>query len=138
MYRRHTIAAAALIACLVSGARAHADCLSYGGRVQVTGTLVRIVFAGPPNYASVTRGDQAEPQFVIRLDTAVCVNADPSDDFAVFVPSIRDMMLMLSPPQFGQFRPRLGMRVILSGGLMAAETGHHHMPVMLRDVVLIQ
>jgi hypothetical protein len=138
VYRQHTIAAIVLIACLVSGTQAQADCLSYGGRVQVTGTLVRIEFAGPPNYESVARGDQPEPQFVIRLDTAVCVNADPSDDFAVYVPSLRDMMLMLSPPQFGQLRPRLGTRVILSGGLMAAETGHHHTPVMLRDVVLIQ
>jgi hypothetical protein len=121
-----------------SQATARADCLSYGGRVQLTGTLLRIVFPGPPNYESIARGDQAEPQFVIRLDKAVCVNASPNDDFAVFVSSIRDMMLVLNPPQFGQLQPRLGARVILSGSLMPAETGHHHTPVMLSDVVLIQ
>jgi len=129
---------AVLVGFIVFGADAHADCLSYSGRVQVTGTLVRIVFAGPPNYESVARGDQAEPQFVIQLDKPVCVKADPTNDFAVFVPSIRDIMLMLNPPQFGQLRSRLGTRVMLSGGLMAAETGHHHTPVMLHDVVLVQ
>ena len=126
---RRAAIAALLTGFFASVSPAGAACLAYGGRVEVTGTLVRVVFAGPPNYESVAHGDRPEPQFVIRLDQPQCVDA---------VPGIRDLILVLTPPQFAQLRPRLGTRVTLSGGLMAAETGHHHTPVMLADVMLVR
>jgi hypothetical protein len=123
------------VALALSVVPASATCLSYANRVLITGTLTRVVFPGPPNFASVARGDRSEPYFVLRLNPPACVDPDPTD--AVAMPGmhdIRDIQLLLSPEQYSQLRPMLGRRIGLSGVLFPAETGHHHTPVLLEKV----
>jgi hypothetical protein len=86
----------------------------------------------------VARGDKPETQFVIRPDHAVCVNANAADEYMVAISSIRDLQLILMPPQYPQLRPQLGKHVRLEGSLFPASTGHHHTPVMLSDVVTVE
>lgn len=131
------VLAATAIAVGLGRASANAECLSYNGRVTVSGKLTRQTFPGRPNFESVARGDEPETYFVLRLDHAACVRANPADDQSVFVPSIRDMQLMLNGTQFPQLRPLLGKHVHLSGSLEPAVTGHHHTAVMLSEVVTI-
>ena len=129
------VLSATTIAVGLVSASANAECLTYNERVTVSGKLTRQTFPGRPNFESVARGDEPETYFVLRLDHAACVRANPADDQSVFVPSIRDMQLMLNGAQFPQLRPLLGKHVRLSGSLEPAVTGHHHTAVMLSDVV---
>jgi hypothetical protein len=129
------VLAIAVVAALVAaGTPCLAACLSYNNRVDVTGTLLRIVFPGPPGYESVARGDAPEPYFVLRLNPPVCVDRDPAGNDNPGIARLRDMQLMLKPEQYARLRPHLGRRIHLSGALFPASTGHHHTPVMLSDI----
>ncbi len=78
----------ATIAVGLGSVSANAECLTYNERVTVSGKLTRQTFPGRPNFESVARGDEPETYFVLRLDHAACVRANPVDDQSVFVPSI--------------------------------------------------
>ena len=53
-------------------AAAAADCLDYGP-IQLSGTLVRQTYAGPPDYESVTKGDRPIVIYVLQLNSTLCV-----------------------------------------------------------------
>ena len=99
-------------ACLVlaaatgNGAAASADCLSYTGRVYLTGKLVRIVFPRPPNYDSIARGDRSEAYFIIRFTRPVCVSADIE---------VADISRKTASRVAGRRRPRTETRIEPSG-----------------------
>jgi len=114
-----------LIAILLAATTAaNAECLPVEpATLRVSGILERITFAGPPNYQDVTKGDQPETYFVLRLDDPVCLAT--SDQI-----SASRLQLFLRPEQYDQFRPKLGHKITLSGSLWPAETGHHHTPLM--------
>jgi hypothetical protein len=123
-----------VLAVLLLAAPAHADCLSYAGRVELDGMLVRRVYPGPPNYESVARGDRAETAWLLRLSRPACVAADARDPGGInlAVEDLREVQLVLTPEQLR--RARAGQRVALSGALFGAHTGHHRTPVLLSDV----
>ena len=126
-----------LAAALAFSAAALAACLNYGGRVTIRGTLTRQVFPGPPNYESIAHGDTPETYYVLRLNPAACVAANPPDPDEPAVRNLTNMQLMLTgPEQYSLLRPLLDKQVSLSGTLFAAITGHHHTPVLLEDVQL--
>lgn len=55
------------------------ECLRYQpAKVAIRGRVTARVFAGPPDYESVARGDQPESLFVLRADHPVCVDLDPA------------------------------------------------------------
>ena len=125
------IISAATVLALTTPSPAKADCLSYGPtRVSIAGTLNRIVFSN-------SRGDP-EPYIVLRLQQPVCMTGEARDEDKPFLSDILAIQLLLTETQYAQFRPLLGKRVRLSGSLVAAETGHHHTPVIMGDVVLAE
>lgn len=91
----------------------------------LTGVLERVTFPGPPNYESIKSGDQPETYFVLRLAKPVCF--EESDGSVI---SAKRLQLFLDANQFSQYRPHLGRTIKLTGQLWAAETGHHHTPLM--------
>jgi hypothetical protein len=66
----------------------------------IRGRIVAKVFAGPPEYESVKRGDVAESLFVLRPTRPVCVELDParSDPEVDATPerNVREIQLDLS------------------------------------------
>jgi hypothetical protein len=113
-------------------AKATADCLEYGPVVQLAGKLVRQTFPGPPNFASVAHGDTPEVAWILHLDKPVCVRARPGDDIDVAVSHLHDLQLVLgSDNNYQRAEGLLSRRVIVSGVLFGAHTGHHHTPVLL-------
>jgi hypothetical protein len=111
---------------------ATADCLEYGPVVQLAGKLVRQTFPGPPNFASVAQGDTPEVAWILHLDKPVCVRARPGDDIDVAVSHLHDLQLVLgSDNNYQRAEELLSRRVIVSGVLFGAHTGHHHTPVLL-------
>ena len=89
------------------------SCLQYGP-IDIAGTIVRHTYAGPPDYESVTKGDEPLTVWVLQLDERICVDANTRYPREVIQLEIE---LALTPEQFQQYRDLLGQRVRVSGEL---------------------
>jgi len=100
-----------------------------GQPAALTGTLDYILFAGPPNFEDVQKGDTPEPSFVLRLAQPICLSG--SDGFADPKHLFRDVQLVETKQTSGQLKPFLHRQVTVRlKDPMAAETGHHHEPLV--------
>jgi len=89
------------------------SCLQYGP-VRIPGTLVRQTYAGPPDYESVTKGDQPRVIWILQLDGRTCVDADRRYPREIVQLEIE---LALTPEQYRQYRSLLGQKVLVTGEL---------------------
>jgi hypothetical protein len=124
------------LACFLSmfGAQATATaaCLEFGLAVQLNGNLIRQTFPGPPNYESVAKGDTPEVAWILHLDKPVCVKARPGDDIDVAISHLQDLQLVLADDgYYRQAKKFLTRKVMVTGVLFGAHTGHHHTPVLM-------
>ena len=113
--------------------KSSSGCLSYGPRgVNISGTLTRKTFAGPPNYESAHKGDRAETNWLIQLHSPVCVFEDKADpDLNPSQDRVSEIQLVLTPDEYQTYKEMVGREVIAKGTLFGAHTGHHHTPVLL-------
>ena len=113
-----------------SGASAQRqECLAYEPAVvQLIGTINKQTFPGPPNYASIRKGDKPETYWVLHLPDSVCMQPSGDNDS---VDAVTDFQLILTQKQYALYRKFLGRRVNVSGKLSQATTGHHHTPVLM-------
>lgn len=117
-----------------SSAKPPQGCLSYEpATVTLNGKITRKTFAGPPNYESIKRGDAPETYWILRLARPVCVNADESTPGGEETEkNVSDIQLVFSDEgQYARRKGLLGKRVVVSGKLFHAITGHHHTKVLL-------
>ena len=124
----------------LAGRRTADGCVSVAdprARVSVSGRLTLRRFAGPPNYESVAAGDAEERTFIVELPRAACLDdggsfADPAQRFTAVQVSATRAALMAA------LRSAVGRQVRVSGQGFAAQTGHHHAPlVVLADRVTV-
>ena len=99
-----------------------AHCLEYES-VSLSGTLVRQTYAGPPDYESVTKGDDPRVIWVLLLDRPICV-ADSSPGYARAYAE-REIQLVLAANQYERYRNLLMKKVIVSGQLLHGGARHH-------------
>jgi len=119
--------------------RAAQKCLEYGPAVTLTGTLHSRVFAGPPNYESIKRGDAKETAIVLKLMRPTCTKGgDPVGVDVSFV-NIREMQLVVYSDDTSKndelwrtVNRRMGKRVVVTGTLFGAHTGHHRTNVLIQ------
>lgn len=124
------MASTCLISLLALGA-AQAACLHYEPtQVRISGTLVRQTFPGPPNFASVARGDTAETGYYLKTVKPLCTTAHPYEEASSYQ-NQHLVQLVLSTGQYRQLRPKLGQMVNLKGTLFDSSTGHHHTSVLM-------
>ena len=99
------------------------------------GTLSYAIFAGPPNYQDVRKGDSPEPTYILKLDTPICATGDE-----FLKPEQRFDRIQVYPAESaaaGRFLARdlrrfVGRRVVVQGrSPLGAHTGHHHAPLLL-------
>ena len=106
-------------------------CFSYEAEgVQLTGTISKKTFPGPPNYESIRQGDQPETYWILHLGRPVCTTAGADSDAES---GVTDLQLILTQKQYAlykKFVARKG-RLTITGKLMHAHTGHHHTPVLM-------
>lgn len=123
-----------LLLLLVTSVYASAqDCLSYEpAEVELTGTISKRTFPGPPNYQSIRRGDRAETIWILRLNKPVCVTGN-TDDINTPERRVTDLQLVLDEKQYAQLRPLVGrrIRVVVAGTLFHSHTAHHRTSVLL-------
>lgn len=119
----------ALLACgSPSSALAKKVCHEANEQVSISGHLAHQTFAGPPNYESVRRGDAREVMLVLHLTRALCVRAPGVDDLRLKNRDIKTLQLL----DTGDLVPSAAKHAYrVSGRLVLAESGHHHVPVLL-------
>lgn len=125
-----------LIALMPSTVALSAQCLQYEPDVVLLrGMLVKLTFPGPPNYASIERGDMAEPAFYLDLEHAICVDARDEDSPNMEAASGVTRVQIGARPRDRAGRPilltLLRKPVLCRGTLFHAFTGHHHTPVLM-------
>lgn len=109
---------ALVVFALFNAMQAHAtdaySCLEYGP-IRLVGTLVRQTYAGPPDYESVTKGDEPQVIWVLQLDRRVCVDSN-----ARYPRELTEMEieLALAADQYAQYRPLLGQKIVATGELV--------------------
>jgi hypothetical protein len=106
-------------------------CLSYDvAGAQLTGTISRKTFPGPPNYESIRRGDEPETYWILHLARPICTTASADNDAES---NVTDIQLILAPKQYALYKKFIGgrARVRVTGKLLHAITGHHHTQVLL-------
>jgi hypothetical protein len=90
------------------------DCLKYEV-VSLRGTLVRQTYAGPPDYESITKGDQPQVIWILQLDRNVCVvDPDPRYPREYYE---REVQLVPAVDSGLSLQDLLGARVIVTGKL---------------------
>ena len=110
------------------------NCLEYGPTVSLTGRLSSRVFAGPPNYESIKRGDRKETAVILTLETATCTSASETaaDTFDVAETGVREVQLVIkTPAQWKALKRLRGAPVTVTGTLFHAHTGHHRTEVLM-------
>jgi len=103
--------------------------VSKGEPSSLSGHLTHRIFAGPPNFEDVQKGDTPEPGYVLKLDRPICITgdefADPSNKFdeVQLIPgdtSAKEMSRLRDADVYVDvFDP------------MPAMTGHHHRPLLV-------
>ena len=93
--------------------------------VSFEGRLERRIFAGPPNYDSIRRGDRPEPVYILTLDRRTCI--DDGGQFADLNNRFNRVQLFSGNGRLNaRLRAAVGHRVRVTGDGFAAQTGHHH------------
>jgi hypothetical protein len=109
------------------------SCLSYEPRVvRIAGVLGQKTVPGPPNYESIRNSDRPETYWFMKLSHPVCVDQDKAEpDRNPAEKSISRIQLVPGPAGYAAYAGLLGKRVVATGTLFGAITGHHHTPVLL-------
>jgi hypothetical protein len=132
---------AALAGSMMLATRPSADvpsCLSYARPVQLSGSLVRRTFPGPPNYQSVAAGDLPEIYWLVQLDKPICVDRDADDPMNGPTAGVTAVQLVLTPEQYNIYGNLVGHHLSVEGRLFSAFTGHHHTPVLMEKVTFVK
>jgi hypothetical protein len=100
--------------------------LSKGQPAGLTGTLDYVVFAGPPHYANVQKGDAPNPSFVLRLAHPVCIQGNKSVDPKS---SVQAVQLVKTAKVEGKLKPLLHRQVTVAVKNPAPDPAHRQAPV---------
>ena len=98
-----------------------AECLHYGD-VRLTGRLVQQTYPGPPDFESVTKGDEPLVIWILQLDYVVCIGSSDSSYSRAY--NEREIQLVLGNDPYARtdayahYRYLLGHRIAVTGRLL--------------------
>lgn len=119
------------VVCLSVGGIAHASScfdISRGEPKILVGELRYVLFPGPPNFEDVQRGDTPEPTYVLKLDRPICIRGEEFADPNLMFDEVQLVGSAETQPSL-KANVRRYVRVALRDR-MAANTGHHHEPLV--------
>ena len=110
-----------------------AQCLNYWPTViTVSGTLRAQTFPGPPNYESIKRGDRKERAIILTLRAPTCTTGGDPRNYNDPETNVREMQLVVTKSaHWKTVERRFGRRVVVTGTLFHAFTGHHRTKVLI-------
>lgn len=134
--RHFAITAAVVIAVgllpLKASNAAESECLEYRpATVTLTGTIIRHIDYGPPNYGEDPAHDAKEVYWYLQLDDPVCVNGkkDHSEEMEGEKNVRKAQIVYLNGYPRGD--NWINHRASITGTLFHAITGHHHTKVLI-------
>jgi hypothetical protein len=101
---------------------ADASCLDYGA-MSLTGRVVRQTYAGPPDFESVTKGDQPIVIYLLQLDYTLCIV-----ESQLLAQNTREVQLEW---RAGDPATLLGKKVTVTGELIRGGARHDKRVVMV-------
>ena len=124
---RRIVLFAALLGALPRPAIAASQCVEYGA-VSLAGTLVRQTYPGPPDFESITKGDEPRVIWVLQLDERACVYS-----YSAYISEYREreLQLVLDSEQYARFRKFLGKALIVTGELVRGGAEHEKRLVLV-------
>lgn len=134
MWLKIVVASAALLAIQPTGSVAEPrakECLDLRGTATaaVSGVLTTQLFAGPPNYESIAKGDAEEQGFLLELPGRMCADdgefISPDESFDRVHVTAGDGVVL------GVLKAAVGRTVTVRGEAFGAHTGHHRAPLVL-------
>lgn len=117
---------AACLACLPQVTSA-LQCVEYG-RISLVGTLVRQTYAGPPEFESVTKGDEPQVIWILQLEERTCVYSQSRDAREY---EQHEVQLEAGAMQAKDFQKLLGKRLIIDGELIRGGARHEKRLVLV-------
>lgn len=98
-------------------------------KAAVSGLLTQQVFAGPPNFQSIAKGDAEELALILEMPQRLCADdgefIDGSKSFDRIQVSSDD------PALINVLNAAVGRQIKVEGEAFGAHTGHHHAPLVL-------
>jgi hypothetical protein len=115
---------------LLSPAVANADCfdVSKGEPSHLSGRLTHRIFAGPPNFEDVQKGDTPDPGYVLKLDEPICITGDDFADPSRMFDEVQLVPGDANNKSLARLRDADVYVDIVDP--MPAMTGHHHRPLI--------
>ncbi|MBM2711058.1 hypothetical protein JQK88_07310 [Mesorhizobium caraganae] len=102
--------------------------ISKGQPEYLSGQLLYKIFPGSPNFEDVTKGDEPEPAYILRLASPICLTGD---EFANETEAVLTVQLAATTATEPLLRSLVGKDVeVRLAGQAAAITGHHHAPLL--------
>jgi hypothetical protein len=135
---RTLTAAILLISIPWSASVVAADCLQYG-LVNLTGRLVRQIYPGPPDYESVTSGDEPLVIWILQLERGICIVGSDSSYSGAY--SEREFQLVLDTDQYARtaryarYRHLLGKVITVTGQLLPGGANYEKRFVVVPDEI---
>ena len=112
--------------------------MKYGPTVSLTGKLNSRTFPGPPNYQSIRRGDRKETALLLTLSQNICTTGNDPQGLDVPETGVHEVQLAITNSAHWKLvRRLLGKRIIVTGTLFHAHTGHHRTEVLI-DVASVR
>ncbi|MBX4949595.1 hypothetical protein HJA95_08380 [Rhizobium binae] len=95
---------------------------------SLIGHLTHRIFAGPPNFEDVQKGDTPEPGYVLKLDRPICIEGDEFADPNKMFDEVQLVPTESTAKEMAKFR-NSDVYVDVTDP-MPAMTGHHHRPLL--------
>lgn len=130
-----TFLSAAVFNYAVFAASVHVDeCIVEGSHVHLMGKLVSETFPGQPNYKSIEQGDAPETYWVLNTEKSYCGEGYnlTTKNLSRLDKSCSRFQLVLRQEQYDSERALLGKKVIVSGQIVLATSGHHHTSMLIK------
>lgn len=105
-------------------------CLVQDQKVELSGKLQKVMFAGPPNYESIDGGDQAEAELVVDLTKRICVSGDDSHEEEKGIGTIQ-LLFKGGAAESERYKPFVLHKVEITGKLVRPQTRHHRTAVLI-------
>lgn len=118
-------------ALFISPVIANATCfdVSKGQPSSLSGHLTHRIFAGPPNFEDVQKGDTPEPGYVLKLDRSICIGGDEFADPSHMFDEVQLVPSDSNAHDLSRLRDTDVYVEVVDP--MPAMTGHHHRPLLV-------
>jgi opacity protein-like surface antigen len=128
----------AVLLSIATPASQAAECV-YFGTLSLTGRLVQQTYAGPPDFESVTKGDEPRVIWIVQLDRGLCIiSTDASYPNAY---GQKEVQLVLGADQYARtalyarYRQLLGQKIRVTGQLQPGGARYDKRFVIVTDAI---